>query len=330
MQNTNNITKTDMQDVTSNQGVAIVESQSKIDFLKNLKSLRMGLNGIDKSLNGYGYRYQDFNEIIREIKQVIKSNNLDIDFVQCPTIKSFDGNIVNVITTTFYSTKTGYSYSFDTPIYTEELKSIEGKSKNTFPQLVGSCITYFKRYALVAYLSIESEVDNDANTLGTRQEIIEEESKGVETPPVDVSRVVNSNNTIVNKANTVAVNKDNKANSIKFSCYKSLLIAARRMHKYLVNKPFDSISQINAYLNAIKKGDDSSLLEYFNMNKALRNVNYWIELIREYIFKNEHLMRKIDQFESFVALMQHKYEDSPLKLFGFLSREEELRYLFGA
>ncbi|WAZ71185.1 recombinase RecT (plasmid) [Borrelia miyamotoi] len=179
-------------------------------------------------------------------------------------------------------------------------------------------------------LSIESEVDNDANTLGTRQDTTEEESKGVETPPIDVSRVVKSNNTIVNKDNTVAVNKDNKANSIKFSCYKSLFIAARRMHKYLINKPFDSISQINAYLNAIKLGDDSSLLEYFNMNKALRNVNYWIELIREYIFKNEHLMRRLDQFESFVALMQPKYEDSPLKLFGFLSREEELRYLFGA
>ncbi|WP_338321079.1 ERF family protein [Borrelia miyamotoi] len=316
----NNVfTKTDMQDVTSNQGVAMCENQSEIDFLKSLHTLQMQLSGVGKNLTGFGYKYQDFNEIIREIKQVIKSNNLDIGFTQCPTIKSFDGNIVNVITTTFYSTKTGYSYSFDTPIYTEELKSIEGKSKNTFPQLVGSCITYFKRYALVAYLSIESEVDNDANTLGTRQDTTEEESKGIETPPVDVSRVVNSNNTIVNKAN-----------SIKFSCYKSLLIAARRMHKYLVNKPFDSISQINAYLNAIRKGDDSSLLEYFNMNKALRNVNYWIELIREYIFKNEHLMRKIDQFESFVALMQHKYEDSPLKLFGFLSREEELRYLFGA
>nr|WP_255315138.1 ERF family protein [Borrelia miyamotoi] len=183
MQNTNNITKTDMQDVTSNQGVAIVESQSKIDFLKSLHTLQMQLSGVGKNLTGFGYKYQDFNEIIREIKQVIKSNNLDIGFTQCPTIKSFDGNIVNVITTTFYSTKTGYSYSFDTPIYTEELKSIEGKSKNTLPQLVGSCITYFKRYALVAYLSIESEVDNDANTLGTRQDTTEEESKGVETPP---------------------------------------------------------------------------------------------------------------------------------------------------
>ncbi|WP_247098887.1 hypothetical protein [Borrelia hermsii] len=131
-----------------------------------------------------------------------------------------------------------------------------------------------------------------------------------------------------NNTNTVGVNKDNKANSIKFSCYKSLLIAARGMHKHLVDKPFKSISQINAYLSAIKKGDDSSFLEYFNMNKALRSVNYWIELIREYIFKNNHLMRKLDQFEAFIALMQPKYEDSPLRLFGFLSREEELRYLF--
>ncbi|WAZ93068.1 hypothetical protein [Borrelia miyamotoi] len=49
----------------------------------------------------------------------------------------------------------------------------------------------------------------------------------------------------VKSNNPVSVNK---ANSIKFSCYRSLLIAARRMHKYLVNKPFDSIAQINAYL----------------------------------------------------------------------------------
>ncbi|WAZ85656.1 ERF family protein [Borrelia miyamotoi] len=330
MNNNNNITKTNMQDVMSNQGLIMHEKQSKLEFLKSLHTLQMQLSGVGKNLTGFGYKYQDFNEIIREIKQVIKSNNLDIDFVQCPTIKSFDGNIVNVIETTFYSTKTGYRESFDTPIYTEELKSIEWKSKNTFPQLVGSCITYFKRYALVAYLSIESEVDTDANTLGTRQDATEEQSKGVEIPPVDVKSNNLTNDKVekdVKSNNPVSVNK---ANSIKFSCYRSLLIAARRMHKYLVNKPFDSIAQINAYLNAIKLGDDSSLLEYFNMHKALGNVNYWIELIREYIFKNNHLMRRLDQFEAFVALMQPKYEDSPLKLFGFLSVEDELRYLFNA
>ncbi|WP_231932075.1 hypothetical protein [Borrelia miyamotoi] len=41
MQNTNNITKTNMQDVMSNQGLIMNENQSKIEFLKNLKSLRM-------------------------------------------------------------------------------------------------------------------------------------------------------------------------------------------------------------------------------------------------------------------------------------------------
>ncbi|WP_346313249.1 ERF family protein [Borrelia miyamotoi] len=168
-----------------------------------------------------------------------------MDFVQCPPFKVVGPNTINVVSTTFYNSS-GYSYSFDTPIYTEELKSIEGKSKNTFAQLVGSCITYFKRYALVAYLSIESEVDTDANTLGPGQDATEEQST---LPPVDVNRVVKSNNTIVvnkdNSANTVSVNK---ANLIKLSYYRSLLIAARRMHKYLVNKPFDSMAQINAYL----------------------------------------------------------------------------------
>ncbi|WP_331279429.1 ERF family protein [Borrelia duttonii] len=43
------------------------------------------------------------------------------------------------------------------------------KSQNTWPQLVGSAITYFKRYALVAYLSIESEVDTDASNLDIEQ-----------------------------------------------------------------------------------------------------------------------------------------------------------------
>ncbi|WP_081725127.1 ERF family protein, partial [Borrelia coriaceae] len=135
------------------QDLIINENQVKIDFLKSLHSLQMSLNGVGKNLNGYGYKYQDFNEIVREIKNVIKTNNLDIGFVQCPTLKSFDGRLINVITTTFYSPSSGYSQSFDTPIYTEELTSTGVKNQNTLPQLVGSCITYFKRYALVAYLS---------------------------------------------------------------------------------------------------------------------------------------------------------------------------------
>ncbi|WP_330730638.1 ERF family protein [Borrelia turicatae] len=76
-----------------------------------------------------GYKSQDFNEIIREIKSVIKNNNLDIDFMQCPTFKVVGNNTINVITTTFYSPKSGYSESFDTLVYSKELTSTRAKIK---------------------------------------------------------------------------------------------------------------------------------------------------------------------------------------------------------
>ncbi|MCD2375211.1 ERF family protein, partial [Borreliella burgdorferi] len=42
--------------------------QAEIDFEKNMRTLFMNLPGIDKNLKGYGYKYQNFNEIVREIK----------------------------------------------------------------------------------------------------------------------------------------------------------------------------------------------------------------------------------------------------------------------
>uniref|UniRef100_UPI0004630673 ERF family protein n=1 Tax=Borrelia persica TaxID=44448 RepID=UPI0004630673 len=164
----NEISKTNIKESKINNKKTTME-QKEINFFQSLYNLRMSLIGVGKNLNGYGYKYQDFNEILREVKNVIKESNLDIDFVQCPTIKSFEGKLVNVITTTFYSPNSGYRYEFDTPIYTEELNSMKLRSQNTLPQLVGSCITYFKRYALVAFLSIESEVDTDASDVKIEQ-----------------------------------------------------------------------------------------------------------------------------------------------------------------
>ncbi|MCD2372317.1 ERF family protein, partial [Borreliella burgdorferi] len=111
-------------------------------------------------------KYQNFNEIVEEIENVIDKHNLELDFEQYPMSKFVDGQKEHVIRTTFYSTSTGYEFSFDTPMLTENLQwNNENNSKNvvnTVPQLVGSAITYFKRYALVACLHIKSEVDTDA------------------------------------------------------------------------------------------------------------------------------------------------------------------------
>ncbi|WP_419253837.1 ERF family protein, partial [Borreliella afzelii] len=135
--------------------------QAEIGFLNDMDTLRMNLPRIDKSLNGFNnyYKYQDFNEILEEIENVIKKHNLKLGFYQQPTWSVVEGQVIDYIRTTFYSKSTGYRESFDTRIHTDKLQC---NSVNTFPQQVGSAITYFKRYALVGYLNIKSEVDNDA------------------------------------------------------------------------------------------------------------------------------------------------------------------------
>ncbi|ETZ17827.1 ERF superfamily protein [Borrelia duttonii CR2A] len=130
--NANNVTKTNMPETTKINNTNTTMNQKRIDFLKNLKTLRMGLNGVNKNLNGYGYKYQDFNEIVREVKNVIREHDLDIDFVQYPTTKSIDGNLVDFVTTTFYSPASGYEHSFDTSTHIKELKSLGVKSQNTW------------------------------------------------------------------------------------------------------------------------------------------------------------------------------------------------------
>ncbi|UPA12572.1 ERF family protein (plasmid) [Borrelia venezuelensis] len=314
------------------QSAVVNENQAKINFLKSLYALRMHLSGVDKNLNGYGYKYQDFNEIIREIKNVIRNNNLDIDFVQCPTVKLLGDGKINVITTTFYSPSSGYCESFDTPIYTEELSSVSSKNQNTLPQLVGSAITYFKRYALVAYLSIESEVDTDANSLEPEQINSEEQVKNNTYKDNNLSKNITKikagkNNVEVKK---IAQNEQSKssAKTNKFKYYRSLLIAARNMYKFLHNKPFNSLEEINSYLKSIQVGDDSQLLEYFNKNKTLKSIQYWCNLIKEYFSKSSRDPEKLEKFDIFLAFDLHKFGNSPLKLFGYLSTDNEFDCLF--
>ncbi|MBB6043567.1 ERF family protein, partial [Borreliella yangtzensis] len=157
-----------MKEVITNQENIQNNMQAKISFRKDMKTLRMNLPGIDKSLKGYGYKYQDFNDIVEEIENVIKKHNLELDFFQNATFTHDPYGRVHVVRTTFYSTSTGYEESFDTPMLTENLQwNNENGSKNvnTTPQLVGSAITYFKRYALVGHLHIRSEVDTDAASI---------------------------------------------------------------------------------------------------------------------------------------------------------------------
>ncbi len=157
-----------MSHIEKNQENIQNNIQAKIKFRKDMKTLIMNLPRIDKSLKGFNnyYKYQDFNDIVEEIYNVIEKHNLDLFFTQDPISKEEkNGQVAEYIRTTFYSTISEYEKSFDTRIHTDKLQwnsENESKTVNTFPQQVGSAITYFKRYALVGHLCIRSEVDNYA------------------------------------------------------------------------------------------------------------------------------------------------------------------------
>ncbi|WP_418453714.1 Erp family outer-surface lipoprotein [Borreliella bissettiae] len=140
--------------------------QAKISFRRDMKTLKMNLPGIDKSLKGYEYNYRSLDDIVKEIKNVINKHNLALDFKQAPVSVKEDGQKEHFLRTTFYSTNTGYEFSFDTPMLTENLQwNNENGSKNvkTLPQLVGAAITYFRRCALVGYLHIKTDEFFDFN-----------------------------------------------------------------------------------------------------------------------------------------------------------------------
>ncbi|WP_215540880.1 ERF family protein, partial [Borreliella bavariensis] len=162
----NNVSEKNQENIQNN-------IQAKIKFLQDKKTLIVNLPRVDKSLQGHKYKYQDFNDIVEEIYNVIEKHKLDLMFTQDPISKYVDGQKEHVIRTTFYSTSTGYRESFDTPMLTENLQwNSETRSKvvSTAHQMFGSSITYVKRYALVGHLCIKSEVDIDAAHINNNYE----------------------------------------------------------------------------------------------------------------------------------------------------------------
>ncbi|PRR38353.1 ERF family protein [Borreliella burgdorferi] len=288
-------------------------NQAEIDFLRDMKTLRMNLPGIDKNLKGYGYKYQNFNEIAREIKKVIDKHNLCLDFKQFPTFTVVgEQQVLHVVRTTFYSTNTGYKDSFDTPILTENLKwNNENGSKNivnTVPQLVGSSITYFKRYALVAYLNIESEVDTDAAPIYNNHE--NENSMPSKQAGVNQNQVKNF---------------DKKLKTGKYYCYELFRIALFNIKNW-VNDEKEK-NNINALIRALCFENEADLDEIFNDNPGFKSIQYWANILLEY-FKKTNKLDELNKFEDFITNNHDVYETSVLKFFCMLKKERQFDYIF--
>ncbi|WP_417903366.1 ERF family protein [Borreliella burgdorferi] len=322
--------------------------QAEIKFLNDMKTLIRNLPRIDKSLKGYGYKYQDFNDIVEEIYNVIGKHNLDLFFTQDPVSKFVDGQKEHVIRTIFYSTSTGHRESFDTPILTENLQwNNENSSKNvnTLPQFVGSAITYFKRYALVGHLCIRSEMDTDAapiynnyenrNSMPSKQSSVNQKQEQKREQKQEINQI-QKNNTIQNQKRDIK-QEQKKDRLYYYGVFKEALSNIKDWVNSSTTK--DNINSIIQKISFIQNIDpnnfddikkiESDLISYFEKNSDFKSVNYWAEIIKNYFKKNNRL-KDLQDFEKFVSFKRTAYGPSPLIFFSILKEYERFDEIFAA
>ncbi|WP_418460490.1 ERF family protein (plasmid) [Borreliella burgdorferi] len=322
--------------------------QAEIDFLNDMDTLRMNLPRIDKSLKGYGYKYQDFNVIVEVIQNVIKNHNLKLGFWQFPTFVYGKNGEVPVVRTTFYSKSTGYKESLDTLIHTDKLQwngENGSKNLNTMPQLVGAAITYFKRYALVAYLDIKSEFDTDAapiynnheneNSMPSKQVSVNQKQEQKREQKQEINQI-QKNNTIQNQKRDIK-QEQKKDRLYYYGVFKEALSNIKDWVNSSTTK--DNINSIIQKISFIQNIDpnnfddikkiESDLISYFEKNSDFKSINYWAEIIKNYFKKNNRL-KDLQDFERFMGLKRPIYGPSPLIFFSVLKEYERFDEIFAA
>ncbi len=119
------------------------------NIYKALADFQQEVPVIHKGTKGYGYSYSDLPTIFEVINPLLKKHGLG--FTQLPTQ---DG-----IETILFHIESGQEIRCVTPI--PEDTSLKGQ--NQF-QILGSAITYIRRYALSSILGLVTDKDTDAAT----------------------------------------------------------------------------------------------------------------------------------------------------------------------
>ena len=121
--------------------------ESKIELYKALAAFQQEVPTIHKGTKGYGYSYADLPTILTTINPLLKKYGLG--FTQL-----LNGNCINTVVFHCESGATIQS-SVDVP------DDVILKGMNKF-QVVGSAITYYRRYSLSSILGLVTDVDADA------------------------------------------------------------------------------------------------------------------------------------------------------------------------
>ncbi|WP_215538917.1 ERF family protein [Borreliella bavariensis] len=329
-----------MNNVSTNKNQENIQNniQAKIKFRKDMKTLIMNLPRIDKSLNGFNnyYKYQDFNDIVEEIYNVIEKHNLDLFFTQDPISKESQYGIFDYIRTTFYSTSAEYEESFDTRIH------IDGSKNNSIPQQVGSAITYFKRYALVGHLNIKSEVDTDAdpnynnyeNKNSTPNRQVSFNRKQEQKQEINY----NQKKTIIQNNKTTPFKNKKKDSFYHYGIFKEALSNIKNwVHDFETKDNINSIIQKISFIQNIDPNDiddvkkiEGDLKAFITKNTELKSPMFWAGIIKNHFKKTNRLKDLKDFDERFMPSDQRDYNDSPLIFFDSLKEDKQFDFIFAA
>lgn len=122
--------------------------EKTIKLFTALAAFQQEVPVIFESSTGYGYKYADLKQILTAINPIMKKHKLG--FTQLLND--------NKITTVVFHTLSGESIQSEVEIP----EDVTLKGMNKF-QVVGSGITYYRRYSLSAILGLVTDADNDAN-----------------------------------------------------------------------------------------------------------------------------------------------------------------------
>lgn len=130
----------------------------KKNIFKALAEFQQEVPVILKATSGYGYQYADLPAIFEVINPLMKKNGLG--FYQAVSIVNQDERFNNVqaIHTVIFHSESGETIES----YTAIPQNVSLKGMNDF-QVLGSAITYIKRYALSSLLGLVTDKDTDAS-----------------------------------------------------------------------------------------------------------------------------------------------------------------------
>ena len=124
-----------------------------VDFAKDFINAQSEIETLPKDKQGYGYKYTDFDTVIKTVKPILKKNNLGF----CQLLESTEGGKSGIRTILFLARGESIQGWFELP------SVVVGKANNA--QNVGASISYIKRYALCSILGCSSDEDTDGAVL---------------------------------------------------------------------------------------------------------------------------------------------------------------------